>query len=234
MMSEHAKRATIVALILIAVMSLLPPAMIGGQRGAVWKFFYDFQNLLAGLAAIAAAGITVRQMRSSERQQWERHKLELNISTQRDRMAILRLEAILLPQLQAIENACTSFDFPAVTGEEEPIWTKETRSNLFRAAYACKRYRHPEVGLKVASCAHLFTPEMDKSIGAFNLWTELIVDNVPDDSELYRLLQDGGRPEWFSTLLAVPLNVLGQEAIDFRVALHRWREELLTPEWSQY
>ncbi|MGO7686593.1 hypothetical protein ACC696_18305 [Rhizobium ruizarguesonis] len=226
-MSEHAKRATIVALILIAVMSLLPPAMIGGQRGAVWKFFFDFQNLLAGLAAIAAAGITVRQMRSSERQQWERLKRELNVSTVRDRMAVLRLEAILIPQIEAIQKACSAFDLTPFTGFEEPVWTKETCSSLFQAAYACKRYTSPETNARIAPCTHLFTPEMDKSVGALSLWTETALSCLPDDAKLRQLLKDGDRPEWYSPVIGMSLNALHGAVLEFRTALHSWRAEIL-------
>ncbi|MGW9946965.1 hypothetical protein J2W92_002302 [Rhizobium leguminosarum] len=231
-MSDHARRATIVALILIAVMSLLPPAMIGGQRGAIWKFFYDFQNLLAGLAAIAAAGLTVWQMRRSDAQQWARHQREMNASTLRDRLAVLRLDAILSPQLEGFKSACTAFDIPIETGFEEPIWTAATRSSLFRAAYACKGYRGQETSVRIATCAHLFTPEMDRSISLFETWTKGIVDYLPDDAELARLLGPGGRPDWYEPYIGMALRGLGEGALEYRDALDDWGLELLGAEWS--
>jgi hypothetical protein len=69
------------------------------QDGTQRSWFYDYQAFVAGLLAIVAALLTVRQMRRTDRRTDLRHREQLVVSTLPDRLAIIRMRELLLPRL---------------------------------------------------------------------------------------------------------------------------------------
>ncbi|MGV2111910.1 hypothetical protein ACQZ46_11590 [Agrobacterium salinitolerans] len=104
-----------VAVILPVVFGL--PRGISGQGGDGWRnFIFDFQTLITGIAAVFAAGYTVRQMIRSDEKQDRRHKEAMAFAM---RGETRRMDRGLHPQLKHLREAALKLD--AVWFEPEDI-----------------------------------------------------------------------------------------------------------------
>ncbi len=81
-MSEEQKKRLFSLALIVLGFAMLPPLLFGEARtvkdqfgGDSWRnFIFDFQTLITGIAAVSAAFITVRQMRTSEMESQKRHR----------------------------------------------------------------------------------------------------------------------------------------------------------------
>gem|GEM_PF-5749877 len=63
----------------------------GNETNCFWGYLYDFQTLITGLAAVAAAAMTIRQMMQTDRASDQRHRELMELTVRSDRALIERL-----------------------------------------------------------------------------------------------------------------------------------------------
>ncbi len=112
----HAREAIIIFLALMIAMMLLPPAIIGGKTDSVGLFIFNYQTLLTGALAVAAAFATVRKMGQLDRMQAVRHQQTVDLAVRSDKM---RLERAINPQLDDLKAAAE--DLGRVSLNREPF-----------------------------------------------------------------------------------------------------------------
>lgn len=112
-MSElHKKRVLILAGLVLAIGICLPvvfgePRIVDGQSGGdSWRnLIYDFQTLITGFFAIAAAFVTVLYALKIDDRQHQRHQQIMSFTVRRE---LRTLERALYPQLSDLEEAVES------------------------------------------------------------------------------------------------------------------------------
>ncbi|OVE87980.1 hypothetical protein B7W89_18840 [Agrobacterium tumefaciens] len=72
-----------------------------GEADGAKRFIYDYQTLITGIAAVFAAGVTVRQMITSDKKQDKRHQEGMAFAM---RGEMRRMDRGLHPQLQDLET----------------------------------------------------------------------------------------------------------------------------------
>lgn len=100
--------AVCIAVVFVIALGTEEPATFAGRNGGsgLWSFLYDFQTLIAGIAAVTAAAITVFQMqvtdaasenrfRDAEQATAARHRQLIELQTRADRT---RVQRALVPQ----------------------------------------------------------------------------------------------------------------------------------------
>lgn len=99
----------IVATVLPAIFGTAPEAADGFKRlGDPWHdFVYNYQTLITGVAAVAAAFLTIRQMTRTDESSERRHQELLALSHRSDRM---RLERALNPQYSDLVRISWALD----------------------------------------------------------------------------------------------------------------------------
>lgn len=89
-----------IAFIIVVLFSLF--WVTKGEASSASKFIYDYQTLITGIAAVFAAGYTVRQMRITDEMSEKRHRELVSLQLRADR---LRVERLLFPALGDLEDA---------------------------------------------------------------------------------------------------------------------------------
>jgi len=150
-MQPHIKHALIVFALLVVAMALIPPAIVGWQAQAkdfkpfasgFTTFLYNYQTLITGVLAIIGAGITVYQMRVSDRAETERHEKSLRSAAVQHHQSLmnaaeqhrealfaasrrdyLMVERALIPQVRDLDMAIKKMMLPPPA--ERPTLTFE-------------------------------------------------------------------------------------------------------------
>ncbi|MNE27038.1 hypothetical protein D3C80_1204300 [compost metagenome] len=99
--------------------------LVKGEATSVNKFIYDYQTLITGIAAVYAAGYTVRQMIKSDEKQDKRHVEGMAFAM---RGEIRRMDRGLHPQLEDIESVALrlnslNFDPETYLDRLDPYYT---------------------------------------------------------------------------------------------------------------
>ena len=89
-----------IAFIIVVLFSLF--WVTKGEASSANKFIYDYQTLITGIAAVFAAGYTVRQMRITDEMSEKRHRELVSLQLRADR---LRVERSLFPALGDLEDS---------------------------------------------------------------------------------------------------------------------------------
>lgn len=96
------------------------------ESNPYWQFIYDFQTLITGLLAIAAASMTVITMLHTDRMQNKRHKDIIELSMRRDRMAATRIRHLKQIKYDSVKAAIE---------KEYTIFTKLNQSMTTKYGY---------------------------------------------------------------------------------------------------
>lgn len=109
-MQAHHKGAFGVAFGIAIFTAILPPKLVGGSNGAFWQFVYDYQSLLSGALAVAAAYATIRQMRKSDELSLKKHQELLWASIYKDSFAVERFRRKLEPAIDRLISTLIQMD----------------------------------------------------------------------------------------------------------------------------
>jgi hypothetical protein len=84
----------------------------------------QWQTLIAGILAVLAAAVTIRQMQVSDAGQQRRHEHLIRMSMRSEALTVLRAHSLLTPTFLAIDkglrDAISSFQEMSITSEFEP------------------------------------------------------------------------------------------------------------------
>ncbi|MBB4326965.1 hypothetical protein [Rhizobium leguminosarum] len=222
-MPGHAKSAIIVFVCLMTVMSILPPALFGGVRGGAWKFVAEYQTLIAGAMAVAAALLTIRQMRATDRMQIANHERQINIATLPTKLAISKLMGSLPRALKHCSEKASEFLDLCDDQGREPIWNQKANFALGMSIYG---YRHVLTSfndIRFAACAPYFTADLDGEISEFTQWVETLNLTLPEDAAfIAKLFHSDDRPEWFADIMIPVLSDLAASTENLNIALEQW------------
>jgi hypothetical protein len=127
------KRAVGFALLMIVIIGFVVPVGASGAFGNWVQFLRDFQTLIGGLAAIAAAYITIQQMHISDEKSDKRHSDILRLTLLSDKR---RIERAVNPQRQelayAYDDLCRSR--AAWQNDAKGLADKANMGKLYRLA----------------------------------------------------------------------------------------------------
>lgn len=97
------------ALIVLTVHTLQagPSSLEGKSKGYLSGLLFDYQTLITGIAAVAAATVTVRAMVKTERETAKRHRQILGASL---RGEALQVDRLLAKRMPIFEHCCRVFE----------------------------------------------------------------------------------------------------------------------------
>lgn len=90
--------------------------------GTFWNRLAQFDGLIAGALAIFAAFITVRQMRSTDRDSERRHDEIMALSLRPNRLAINRAVTPQVPELWELHEKLRTYGDTILESREDVVW----------------------------------------------------------------------------------------------------------------
>jgi hypothetical protein len=147
----------VVAAIVLPVIFGAPAEFNDRSGGDAWRnVIYDFQTLITGALAVAAALGTIYQMRASDALQERRHREIRHDARKGDEFAVGRLRAFL-PKA-AREHVIT---FRAYSSAEDPLGNA---IEWHHAKFEAERFRGELQDSRLTSCLHLLPPEIFQAL----------------------------------------------------------------------
>ncbi len=161
---------------LVAFTALIVPTAFGDIAKDGWvKYIYNYQTLLTGILAVAAAFVTVRQMRASDALSEQRHRQLIRFQVRNDRMAIERIKLWLPNMLNIASRAADKF----LQRPRDDPWSDERKYALLEAVVALDRLTTDLVGPRTQPSAYLFSPIVHTEINAIAGFLEIALKKAP-------------------------------------------------------
>lgn len=180
-MTSNARNALVVGVVLTAFMAIVPPAIIGGAKGNIWKVIEQYQTLITGVAAVVAAYATVRQMEKTDARSEQRHRELIELSLRADKLKIERLydpqHRDMLDHFEQLSDVRSfiiglhgqsTMDYDAIECTREPIF-----SNVNAFYEILRRPVWDEAASLFSGGMTAQLSELRESLGQMRLATEL-------------------------------------------------------------
>lgn len=194
------------------------------DKSCVRRFIYDFQGLISGMLAVAAAWWTISTMHNV-------HKEQIFVATKANVVRVKRFVGVIVPALGRYRQTIYNFEQRVPQGAFEPKWDHETRKTLLYAIFAINKVQVTLSDPVLEECVPLFDVDTTNALRELRTWVTGLLERftgIADPFVIASDLDDSIRPTWYTDYMYVFLADLRGSIDTFIDAANRWSETELS------
>lgn len=219
--------------VVVGVTATFLPALFGdppnadGGGGDTWRrFIYDFQTLITGYAAIAAAFWTVAQMRTSDALQERRHQQLLELTIRPERKTALRTRSWLVPKFSHFRGRYAEAAHLMTKGQDS-AWSQEEAGKVLTAFIAAKQVTAALASERMKDVQEQFPDKLSVQLDSMQLWCAMFDFHVRASiTDLMALIAArAGSGDWYNPNCAGFLGAIAGCSETLESLIDSWVEE---------